>query len=737
REGRGRKLRIALACIRMLLIGLVIALLNRPVVSLTQSRTEPSVLAILIDDSLSMRVKDIKLSGDERQPRLGAVTTLLTRDSAKLLSDLAKVHQLRIYRFNSDAVAIAGTPGESLAQLEPLGQKTQVAISLRTVLRELQGQRVAGAIVFTDGRDMPQQSIAQAMEDVKDFGVPIYAVPVGSDQPLRNIEVQQVSAQDSVFVKDITNIKTTIRVTGPGDAPVVVRLRHKPGPGETGSAGKLVLDQAGRPVEKIVTPKGEEPLEVELQFAPAETGTLDLIVEAERQPGEIDPDDNSREVQIAVLDAQINVLYVDGYPRWDYRYLKNEMIRDKTVNISCLLTSADATFRQEGDKPITRFPETLEEMLEYDVLLMGDVDPREFSDAQLQLVADFVSLRGGGFGMVAGPQYAPHAWRGSAIEPILPIDATRSQGTDWGVSASTIAEGFRPAVTREGGESSLFRFFADREENDRFLKQTWQPIFWYARGVIAKPGVGEVMAEHPSEVGPDGRRAPILVTGRYGAGRTSFLAIDDSWRWRYYTGEAIFDTYWVQQLRFLARSRKLGQRKMSLASQKPIYDLGQQVRLIARVIDPQLLTQLPEQIRVQLMSGDRQLLKQEQLVRQDGGDTYLASFPADWVGRFTAVLQSVAPGIPDLTLPIEVAVPRLELSSPQVDRVSLARFASETGGQVIELVGAEQRLLAIPSAERKVPLITSQPLWAAPIALVLFILLITAEWVARKLFGMV
>ena len=155
---------------------------------------------------------------------------------------------------------------------------------------------------------------------------------------------------------------------------------------------------------------------------------------AEKQPGELDSRDNVRPAQIAVLDAKINVLYVDGYPRWEYRYLKNEMMRDKTVNISCLLTSADPSFAQEGDPssegfpgPIKRFPESIEELMQYDVVLFGDVDPRQFTDAQLQLLKDFVSKRGGGFGMIAGPRYAPAAYRNTALEELLPVFITRVQ----------------------------------------------------------------------------------------------------------------------------------------------------------------------------------------------------------------------------------------------------------------------------------------------------------------------
>src|SRR5205085_8145555 len=304
----------------------------------------------------------------------------------------------------------------------------------------------------------------------------------------------------------------------------------------------------------------DKPVEAELQFKADEVGPVDLVVEAQKQPGETDDQDNIRTAQITVLDAKINVLYVDGYPRWEYRYIKNEMIRDKTVNISCLLTSADPTFAQEGDPssegfpgPIRRFPESIEELMQYDVVLFGDVDPRQFTDSQLQLIADFVSKRGGGFGMVAGPKWSPAAYRNTILEAVLPVSIARSQPDP---ENEVITAGFRPALTQVGAASSIFRFSPDRVANEHFLKEELQPIFWYAKGITVKPGVGEVYAEHPAASAPDGRKAPLLVLGRFGAGRTLFSGIDDSWRWRFYTGESVFDTYWIQQLRYLARSKK-------------------------------------------------------------------------------------------------------------------------------------------------------------------------------------
>jgi uncharacterized membrane protein len=747
REGRSRNVRITLGIVRGLLLALVLALLNRPVLTLGQSRTEPSVLAILVDDSISMRVRDA-VSGDgaEAQGRLEAAVALLAEQDQRLVRELAKVHTLRFYRFDSTALPLASSPTtqpaaasddpanrplpelQALFDLQPTGQNTQVGQSIRAVLDDLQGQRLAGVVVLTDGRDTPAQPAAATLARLQDSGVEVYPVIVGSDNMPTNVAIQSVFAQDSAFKDDIVNVRVQLRGTGFGAGKtVLLQLKDK-------KTGAQMSGPEGKPVEQNVTLDPDATVEAELQIKPTEIGQLDLVVEAVKQSGEIDDEDNTREIQIAVLDAKINVLYVDGYPRWEYRYIRNEMIRDATVDISCLLTSADPSFKQEGDRPITRFPESIEEMMDYDVVFFGDVDPRQFSDAQLQLVSDFVAKRGGGFGMAAGPRWSPLAYRGTPIELILPVNIAKVMPDDGG----TITQGFRIALTKDGLTSPIFRFFTDKAQNEKYLRDDLQLIFWYCKGAVVKRGVGEVYAEHPTETGSDGRKSPILVLGRFGAGRTLFSAIDDSWRWRYNTGESIFDIYWVQQLRYLALSKKLGQRRFTLSSVKPVYELGQQVRVTLRVLDPQLLQQLPDQIRVDIQDGTGRVIRQESLVRQEGSaDTYTVSFAADQIGKFLMKLPAIAGGAEVLELPIEVSVPRLELVQPQVDRVSLARIASETRGQVLELGQASQALPGlIPSAAKIIPIESGQPLWDAPLAMVLFVFLITVEWLLRKLYGM-
>lgn len=764
REGRSKRARVSLAIIRCMILGFLLFLLNLPVFTIGQSRTEPSVLAILVDNTISMRVKDVPSGGNAGEPisRLDAVLRFLKRDDQALIKDLAKTHILHFYRFNRQAIPLTSVVTDTTAekkdeksaapatvqdyvrlvgsfeqQIKPEGETTQVINSLRTAIEDLQGQRLAGVVLITDGRDTPKELIPEGMAMLKNFGVKIYPVVVGTDKAPKNLTLESINVQDAAFEGDIVNIKATVRGVG-------FEQGHRAKVQAIDKRTKLPLRRSdGRPVEKEIVVENDKPVEVELQWKPERVEVVDLDVVIVKEPGELDEDDNIRSTQVAVLDAKINVLYVEGYPRWEYRYVKNEMIRDQTVNISCLLTSADPTFAQEGDVadtktnfpgPIKRFPESIEEILKYDVIIFGDVEPKQLTDFQLQLVKDFVSKRGGGFGMIAGPRYAPVAYRNTALEELLPVFITRVQE---GRPAS-IKEGFRPVLTKDGADSSIFRFFEDRVKNENFIKNDIQPIFWFCQGVQPKPGVGEVYAQHPTATSPDGRKAPLLVLGRYGAGRTLFSGIDDSWRWRFYTGEAVFDTYWIQQFRYLARSKKLGQRKLTFQSFRPAYEVGEQVRLSLKVLDPQLLTQLPETIAVEIMGADGKPAYRENLVKQEGQiDLYMASYTADKIGKFQAVLPPIAGGVESMDIPFEVNVPRLELNQPQVDRTLLTRLASETNGKSYELDQAATRLAAdIPSAAKQIPVEISEPIWNKNRALVLFVLLITLEWVLRKVYGM-
>ena len=739
REAKPRRWRIGLGVLRLAVLLLVVGLLNRPTLSLTKARLEPSVLAVLLDDSASMAIRDVG-DGDAVEPRISVPQGFATGDTS-LASRLAEDHELRLFRF---ADAVAPVEQGEVASIEPTGERTRVAGAAAEVLAQLRGQNVAGLVMFTDGKDAPSRVDEASLASVRQAGVPVYAVPVGGAGEPPNLRLEGLSAEPTVFAGDILSVVATVRAVGVEQpTPVEVALLD--------AGGNPVLSPGGVPVTRFVELQPGEATEVELRLEAPQPQSLDLgvVVRPRGTMNELDADDNRRGLRVDVLDAQIAVLYVDGYPRWEYRYLKNRLIRDETINASILLTSADPTFAQEGNTPIRRFPVTLDELLDYDVILFGDVSPQQFSDGQLELLREYVGDAGGGFGMVAGPRDGPWAWGGTPVEALLPIDPTREAdpGDSFG-GIDPIVEGWRPTITEAGERTGIFRFFADAEVNAEFLDSGIEPLFWRATDLRAKAGVGDVLATHPTLTGADGRPLPVLVAGRYGAGRTLFNGIDESWRWRYYTGEPVFDTFWVQQLRYLARGRKLGERRATLTIERPTYELGDRALAEMRVLDPQLGQQLPDRLEGRLLDSEGRAVANVPLVRRantgdgadaggGGDDRFTGTWPADAPGSFTLSIPPLLADESPLTANVSVELPRDELQRPVVDRAALARLAADTGGEVVSVSDLATLPGRITSAEKRVPVVAERALWDAPIALALLALLLTIEWVGRKVAGLV
>lgn len=791
REGRSRGARVFLGCLRALLLAFILAMLNRPTLARMDSESEPSVLAVLMDGTVSMQVKDG--GTDERgQPlsRFDSVMNLLTGDDRKLLKDLSAKHNLRFYRFDSDAESVGQFAGrapaaspistdeivEKLSKLKPDGDSTRVYASLRTVLQKLQGEHLAGVALLTDGRDNPDESRTENIEAIRKFGVRVYPIAVGSDAPPRNVEVDNIAVERDAFVRDLVTAKVRVRTMGyPAGHKINVALKGRfvskdqevattrPSVDEP---ERPLLKSNGRPAEETITvgagattrPAGEtniaQTFNLEMNFkAPDKEGTLYVVAEATPDQQEVTLKDNVCRAQIQILDTSISVLYCEGYPRWEYRYLKGELPRwtDGSFQLSCLLFSADLGFKQEGNKPITRFPENMSEMLEYDVVIFGDVDSRQFTDPQLQLVSDFVLKKHGGFGMIAGPKYAPYSFRGTPIEEVLPVSIRQAAPED----NISIPLGWRPVLTKAGEDSTIFRFFEDKKQNEEFFKNDLQQLFWYCRGISAKRDIGEVYAEHPTDNGPDGRKAPILVLGRYG-GRTLFSAIDDSWRWRFYTGESIFDTYWIQQLRYLAREKKLGQRRFTIQADRPAYERGEQVQVRLDILDPELLRNPPDNIALKINREDRDAgqsriepLPDQTLEPKVGQkDQYIASWRADRDGDYTITVQfagkvaktfvRVKPAGKELsnaqvdsTLLQELLPPAAPGDQPKLGMPKLLRINAQA-----DIGKVRDELAAIPSAAVPRDFRSDGPLWDAPLAMIIFVTLITAEWVLRKVYGM-
>ena len=763
------------AGMRCAIIALAVVVLCRPALVLQRDRVEPSFVVLALDTSMSMAERDKYQNADlARSVSRGAgleevervadfsrfelASAALSRDGGRAIWTLLERNAVQLATF-ADRLTMhdyvtRGSPGDELVEAvrrnKPDGAGTDIAGAISGIMREAQGRRLSAIVLVSDGAATQPGRLNEVLDEAAGRQIPIFPVRIGSPAAPLDIALTSVLAEQSVFVNDRLPVQARITARGLVE-PVTLDVRLIDRRTDT------VVDSR----QALIDPK-QPTSTVELHVTPTQRGPATYRVEVVALPAEITADNNAESVEVHVLDNELRVLYCEGYPRYEYRYLKNALLREKTIQLSVLLIEADERFVQEGTDPIRAFPESPEKLNRFDVVIFGDVDPRSgwLSVAQMKMLLDFVGNAGGGFAMIAGERAAPHRYLGTPLEKLIPV---RIDPSFLGQYNTTLTTGFRSRLTPEGRRSRIFTGNSElRIANSEFAIRNSQfttsraDLYWYARTLGPRPGA-TVLSEHPTirtEAGP----MPIVVTGHYGAGKLFFQATDDTWRRRRGSdqqagsaSEFTHDTYWVQMTRSLARGLRLSQtRRLTLRTDHGTYAYAAPVRTYAHIHDAQLSAAQGDTIEVTAENiGDTGNARRDRLKAGPTRRFLLHRLSADanefegtWVpprpGNYALTVTDFSPN-PDESVPsvsLRVERPSLESKSPQADHALLARLADASGGRVVDLDELTEVLSTIPDRSVRIPDDVVEPLWDSKLVFVLFALMISMEWVSRKVMGL-
>lgn len=733
--GRRAWLRGLLIGLRLSLIVLVLLMIAQLVLSL--KRTGLPYVALVIDESASMGIVDqyadpklrdeltsrLQQAGFDAATRLNLAKTLLLEINRELLNRLERDYQLRVYFLSDTARAETGSPEklvESILAVEPTGTSTQVGRGLRTILNDLRGTPPAAIILLSDGINTTGESLSDAALYARRKGVPLFAVGLGDDQPIRDLKLSDLLVDEIVFVNDIIQFDFTLEGSGYAGEQVEIALREGEG-SEPLSTLQVAVSDDGLPQK------------VRMPYRPTEVGEFEYTIEVTPRPEEINSENNRLARTVSVRKEQIRVLLAQSYPSYEFRYLKNMLERDSTIELKTILQEADPEYVESDRTALPVFPLRKEELFEYDVIIFGDVNPGFLSSSVIDHLADFVREKGGGLVLISGPQYMPHAFRGTRLESLIPIELEAANAL---TMSSNFERGFHVVPTDLGLSSPPFQL-GDNSEQTLRIWQHLPQLYWYLPIDRLKPAA-RVLAEHESQTTENGQKAPLIVLEYAGAGKVLFHAIDESWRWRYQVGDVYFARYWIQSLRYLSRSKLLGKdRSAELTVDRREYRRGEPVRFRLRFFDERNAPAQDDGVAV--------------VVQRDEQEQRTVTL------RRAAVNQGVFEGT--LAQPLEgdyhawVATPRLEGRAPacdflvqsppgeferlQVDRGELERAARQTGGRSYTFATARQLHRDLPPG-RQVPLdnLPAVALWNQWPVLLLFLILIVIEWVLRKRAGL-
>jgi hypothetical protein len=754
--------RYTLAGFRVAFILLLLLLLKRPVVQLTLEGSIRQTLLVLIDGTRSMSIPerrtddaDVKRAAIARgildpgagldQPlgnnaaialahstRLQILQSVLLNNRLNLIHTLGNDFDITALRFGQDNAAdaqlhdagtAAGTDSKNnpvvnlqwVQALKADAPTTAIGDAIHEALERTRGQPVAGIWLITDGQNNSGASLASVAQDARSAGIPLFTYGVGLKLP-RDVIVYSPFAPAIAFVDD--------------EVPVTVRVRSQD---LAGQAGRLSLKIADREVDHTDVKFGaDDDAMVSMRFSPDKAGDYDLSAEIPPRPDEAIATNNHGVTHLRVVDGKIKVLFIEQSPRWEFKYLQAMLLRDRRVALKCVLIDGDpAITRGENSPYLPGIPTSREELLKYDLIILGDVDPHRFTAEQFETIGEFVSKFGGGLIGVAGRQFNPSAFAGTPLQRMLPVEI--SGGVTAGDAAGTAP--IQLQLTDAGRRNPMARLSANDEENAQIWKDMLAPIFWDARVTRAKPAA-EVLAVDPDESKASRYgNMPVIVLQQYGIGQVLYVGTDNLWRWRRNAGERFYQAFWGQAVQRLALPHLLGgSKRVQLLADKDNYGTGEKITIDARLYDKSFLPVTDTLVNGFLLDGsnERSPVVLSPMPEQPGN--YRGQFVAPAPGHYRFVIDRPDDSEAIKTqLDLTVTEPRLELEETSMNETGLREAAVLSGGQFYR----EEDLYRLPEAIRArtqhMQSTVDAEIWCSPMYFLILTGVLIAEWILRKL----
>ena len=756
--------KLFLTGLRSLAILIVLIILFQPIIIWEKTVERESTLILLIDESLSMGIKDkfpdpkqhqklTELTGlsqaDKKETgalsiisridemnRLDLVNKVLTNTRLALLENLQKKYKIKLYTFSNQ---IRGKTIERIGGIIPTGESTAVGTALTDVLNAESNSFIAGIILISDGQNNVGPNPVDLASSLINRGnlVPVYTIAAGNPQDPRDIELLELRAPEVARAKDFVSFDFSIRSKGFENETITVTLN------ESASGGDKVVAE-----ERIALPGNNKKQSLSLRYKPQIPGEYICTVTVPLQTGELIEENNTLTHHLKVVEEKIRVLFVENYPRWEYRYLKNALIRDHSIKASCLLLEADPDFPQEsspGVPPLTRWPRDKKELFEYDVIIFGDINPHRLAEESghpsefMNDLVSFVEEIGGGIAFIAGPKYNPRTFRNTPLADLLPViledeDVSIIQGDE------TLTEAFKIKLTAEGRMDPMMRLEPDQavnqelwEDNDQ--KNDGMPgLLWFYPAKKSKSGA-KVLAVHPfakNKYGP----YPLLAAQPYPRGRIFFSALDETWRWRFIRGDKYFYTFWSEIIKYLSGGRLLGNKRYNIKVDPTKYSLGAKINITARIYNEEFEPLKATGYTVHLELPDK-LKKDWELkaVPKKTGE-FSGLYTPKEIGNYNvwAGPEEIGREKERGYASFVVHWPKQEYENPTVNRLALEQIAEKTKGVFLPIYQIDQLPAKIkPLGEVAFSESREDDLWDTPFIFLLFLGLIATEWIIRKL----
>jgi len=711
-NGRTRD-RIVLTALRMVALALVVFCLFRPTLVVKAAIPQQNVVAVLMDDSRSMQIGD----WTNNQPRAEFLRQELAANSSPLLKSLSDRFLVRTFRFSNTSARV-----NSVKDLTFGGSQTKIGTALDGVREELAGLPVAGIILVTDGADTTEGSLTNTLLNLKAEKLPVFTVGVGSAKLPRDIQIDRVSTPRTVLKGASLLVDAVITQSGYSGQTVTLDVEDD---------GRIVGSQ------KVQFPVDGSPAAVRVRATASTPGPRVFTFKVAPQPGEVVAQNNQRDALVDVRDTRERILYFEGEPRSEMKFINRAVADDKNLQIVTLQRTADNKFLRLGvdpanvDELLGGFPKTRDELFQYKGLILGSIEAAAFSADQLQMIADFVDRRGGGMLMLGGARsFGEGGYGGTPVADALPLlidPKTRA------AEPTTFAR-IKVLPTRAGQAHAVTQI-AGTEEASAARWPELPQVTTINTPLSLKPAATVLMNGTDDRL----RNMPVLIWQPYGRGKSIAFMAQDSWEWQMHASIPLEDmtheNFWRQMLRWLVTDVP-GPVEATTTTDR--VEPGEAVTIEASVVDPTW---------VEL--NDAHVMAR---VTRPGGTTL--DVPLQWTGerdgQYRGTFVSTVPGAYEIAVDgdrngkpvgtnsayVRAGAGDGEYFDPTMHEAPLRRIAEETGGRFYTTTDVAGLPEDVSYAGRGVTSVEERELWNMPIILIMLVGLVCAEWGYRRAVGL-
>jgi uncharacterized membrane protein len=699
--------RVVLIGLRLATLAVLLFCLFRPALILKAAVPQQNFLGVLVDDSRSMSIAD--LNG---QTRSAFIQQQLAGPNARLLDALSQRFVVRFFSFASSSDRVA-----SAADLKFGGTATRLGQALDRARDELSGLPLAGLVMVSDGADTSDAAIDETLASLKARSIPVFTVGVGQERFAHDVQVTRVETPRSVLKGTALVVDVVLSQTGYGGQTVPLSVEDD---------GRIVSTQ------EVTLPPDGESATVKVRFTAKEMGARTFKFKVPTQAGEQVTQNNARDALIQVNDRAEKILYYEGEPRFEYKFLRLGVEGDKNLQVVSLDRTAENKYYRQSvttpDELIGGFPRTREELFQYRGLILGSVEAASFTPEQLRMIADFVNKRGGGLLMLGGRRsFGEGGWGGTPVGEVLPvvIGAANSKYLALDIAVHPTRAGATFAVTQIA-----------ETENASAKKWDDMPVLSAVNQIReAKPGATVLLS------GVDKTRQDhiVLAYQRYGRGKAIAMPVQDVWAWRMDAKVAVTDTthamFWRRIIRWLVDGVP---EQVNVSTTADRVEPGEAIKLSAEVLDSAYVEVNDSRVvaRVTSPSGTTTEVPVEWTVTKDG--EYRATFTPDESGIYD-IKVTAARDQKDLgtaAMHVRVSAGDAEYFDAGMRAPLLKRIAEETGGRFFTPANAASLPEAISYSGRGVTVVEERELWDMPALFLALVGLIAAEWGYRRMRGL-